>query len=104
MKIIFIVFALIVSGCSVTKEYAATGGSKADGIIKLSYEVSKYQVPQVNEQQGLTLARKKCNGWGYSDAEALGGVQRACNEPTLTSCANWIVTKEYQCIGGQEKK
>lgn len=101
--LLLVIIAIFNSGCAVTKEYSATGGSRSDGIMKLSYEVGQFQIPHVNEQQGLDLARKKCVGWGYSDAESLGGTTRACNEFGLSECRTWLITKEYQCLGSLEK-
>ena len=105
MKKIFLVLPLYltVASCAVTKEYASTGGSRADGIIKLSYEVTSFEAPYVNEQQGLNLARKKCAGWGYKDAESFGGFTRICNEQGINYCRQWLITKEYQCLGSLEK-
>jgi len=104
MKLLLVTFlTFFLFGCAVTKEYAATGGSRSDGIIKLSYEQRTFEVPNVNEQQGLNLARVKCKGWGYSDAESLGGITRTCNDSGLTQCHQWLITKEYQCLGSLEK-
>lgn len=105
MKILFlmVIAAVFSFGCSVTKEYSATGGSRSDGIMKLSYEFGQYEVPLTNEQQGLELARRKCKGWGYNDAESLGGITRNCNEVGLSQCKTWLITKEYQCLGSLEK-
>lgn len=105
MKIFFIVFfTFFIFGCAVTKEYAATGGSRSDGIVKLSYEVRQFEMPNVNEQQGLNIARVKCKGWGYNDAESFGGITRTCNDFSLTQqCRQWLITKEYQCLGSLEK-
>ena len=96
-------FTFLLLGCAVTKEYAATGGSRADGIIKLSYEQRRFEIPNINEQQGLNLARDRCKSWGYNDAQSFGGVIRTCNESGLSSCEQWLITKDYQCLGNLEK-
>ncbi|CAG1021990.1 hypothetical protein MTYM_01406 [Methylococcales bacterium] len=36
----------------VNKDFAATGGSRSDGVIKLSYEYKYNEEPIVNMQQG----------------------------------------------------
>ena len=94
---------MFISSCAVTREYAATGGSRSDGIVKLSYEVASYETAHVNEMQGLSLARRKCAGWAYKDAEPLGGTTRTCNVPGFGNCQSWLITKEYQCLGSLEK-
>ncbi len=92
--------AIMVGGCATTKEWAATGGSRADGTVRLSYEVSEFQIAVVNEEEGVALAAKRCKTWGYSGADAFGGTTQQCNLPgSLGGCARFLVTKEYQCTG-----
>jgi hypothetical protein len=91
---------IALTGCAVTKDWVVTGGSRADAIMKLSYEHSIYEAPQTDPQQALNLARSRCTAWGYSNAEAFGGETRVCNNPSSSGCNSWIVTREYQCLGG----
>ncbi|MFQ2903565.1 YecR family lipoprotein [Aeromonas caviae] len=94
--------ALLLSGCaSVQKDWAATGGSRADGVVRLSYEIGEFENVQVNEQQAISLAAQRCSTWGYTGAEAFGGVTRQCSETSALSgsCGRWMITKEYQCTG-----
>ena len=104
------IFILLVSlsvtvfaGCMkrVSKNWAATGGSRSDATVRMSYEHSLYEIPEVNEQEALNLARARCKSWGYQDAEAFGGVMKICNggRDGWGNCMNWLVTKEYQCLG-----
>ncbi|WP_421168003.1 YecR family lipoprotein, partial [Aeromonas dhakensis] len=80
--------------------WSATGGSKADGVIRLSYEFGQFEVPQVSEEQAILLAAKRCAVWGYTNAEAFGGITKQCNmSDGFGGCSSWIVTKEYQCTG-----
>ena len=89
--------ALALSGCATQKDWAATGGSKSDGTIKLSYEVGLFQVAEVSEAQAISLAKRRCSVWGYTGAEAFGGSTKACNQASGGSCNSWLITKEYQC-------
>lgn len=91
--------AVAVAGCTTVKEYAATGGSRADGTVRLSYEVGMFEQAVVDEEQGLRVARQRCATWGYSGAEAFGGVTRQCTSPSSSGCNVTLVTKEYQCTG-----
>jgi len=91
--------ALLLSGCAVEKNWVATGGSRSDGVVRLSFEVGEFEIPQLNEQQAVNLATQRCRTWGYRGAEAFGGVTRQCNQGSGRSCGQWIVTKEYQCTG-----
>lgn len=98
---IAVLAAITLAGCGTTaKLWSATGGSRADGVVRLSYEYSAMEVPELNESQGVALAIRRCQTWGYTGAEAFGGTTRACNMPGgLGGCAQFVVTKEYQCTG-----
>lgn len=96
---------LLLSGCATTKHWSATGGSRADGVVRLSYEHGEFEQPQLSEAEAVDLAIKRCKIWGYSGAEAFGGVTRQCNMfGGFGGCANWIVTKEYQCTTEQPQQ
>ena len=98
--LVLLVSFLLLSGCAVTKDWSATGGSRADGVVRLSYDVGEMEQAVLNEQQAVRLATLRCNKWGYSGAEAFGGVTRQCNSTGgFSDCSQWVVTKEYQCIG-----
>lgn len=92
--------ATLLTGCVTTKDWSATGGSRSDGVVRLSYEVGEFERPQLNEAQAVTLATQRCKTWGYTGAEAFGGVTRQCGQGGgFGSCSLWVVTKEYQCTG-----
>ena len=105
---LFLVFmtVMVAAGCArkVNKDWVATGGSRADATIELSYEYyPNTEMPILNEQQGLDLAIARCRSWGYRSAEAFGGAKSVCNAwmggfdgPT---CLQMLVTKQYQCLG-----
>lgn len=108
-KNILVIFCLIIGlvGCATTKEWSATGGSRADGTVVLSYEQGGFEQPILNESQGLALAAARCKNWGFTGAEAFGGVTRICIEHTsglfTSSCVTWKVDKKYQCTGTSDK-
>jgi len=91
--------SLVAVGCATQKTWSATGGSRADGTVRLSYEVGMFEVAEVDEAQATALAVQRCAVWGYSGAEAFGGVTRQCTQPGSGGCAVTLVTKEYQCTG-----
>jgi len=87
-------------GCAVQKDWVATGGSRADGTIRLSYEYGFLESPQVSESQAVSLAAQRCAVWGYDGAEAFGGTITNCNQPDgFGGCNRWLVTAEFQCLG-----
>lgn len=92
--------ALALSGCATSKSWSATGGSRADATVRLSYEYGAFEKPQTSEVEALNLAVSRCKTWGYTGAEAFGGVTQQCNMPGgMGGCQRWLVTKEFQCTG-----
>ena len=88
------------SGCAVAKTYVATGGSRADGTISLSYDYGPFERPEVSEAQGLAEAKQRCAVWGYSNADAFGGVMETCSlYDGFGRCGRRLITKNYQCTG-----
>ena len=90
---------VFIQGCTTQKTLIPTGGSRADGTVKLSFEHGMFEAPQVDQQQGLTVATQRCAAWGYTGAEPFGGVTKVCNNISSGSCNRWLVTVEYQCTG-----
>lgn len=90
---------LTVAACATAKTYSATGGSRSDGTVRLSYEVGMFEQAVVDEAQGINVARQRCATWGYTGAEAFGGVTNQCTQMGSSGCLVTLVTKEYQCTG-----
>ncbi|WP_407919345.1 YecR family lipoprotein [Croceicoccus estronivorus] len=77
---------------------SATGGSKADGVVEMSYEYGEFEEPVVNPQQGVEAATKRCKAWGYKTAEAFDGGINTCVIPGgLGGCSTMRTTVSYQC-------
>lgn len=100
IKFVAVVIVLtLISGCSVQRHWQATGGSKADGVVRLSYEVPTALKAIVDDQAGLQLAIKRCSSWGFKAAEPFGGETHNCIAPVgLGGCSTHAVTREYQCL------
>jgi hypothetical protein len=94
---IFVASCLVIIGCSTVTQMTATGGSRADGVVRLSFEVGMFDRIAIDESAALATARRRCGTWGYTDAEPFGGATRQCQAMTGYGCARWFVTKEYQC-------
>lgn len=94
----FITFALVVTlqGCAVQKELIPTGGSRADGTVKMSFETDIFEKPQIDTRQALDTAKKRCAAWGYTGVEAFGGAGKECLN---RDCNRWVVTYQFQCTG-----
>ncbi len=107
MRVTLIAAALAVSmsGCAVQKTLTPTGGSRSDGVVRLSYVLNMFEKPVVNYSQGLEAARQRCMAWGYSDAEAFGGATQQCQQFNgYGNCVSALVTLEYQCTGAETPK
>jgi hypothetical protein len=104
--VIAVAASVLLSGCASTKSWSATGGSRADATVRLSYEYGLFEKPQTNEQEAISLATSRCKTWGYTGAEAFGGVTQQCNMPGGMGggCQRWVVTKEFQCTGMGNKE
>jgi len=98
-KIIFVIISLSLSSCAVVKIPQATGGSKADGIIELSYQYGGFEIQEVKWDKALITAQKRCRAWGYKNAEAFGGTTSQCQAYNQYGCVRQFVTAKYQCLG-----
>lgn len=93
----------LLSGCvAVPKQWQPAGGSKADGVVKVAYEVLDVEVAETSEQQALEAATQSCKAWGYIGAQPFGLESKTCNiyygKPGSSSCKSWVVSKPYQCV------
>lgn len=98
MTLLLLGASLTLTACASAKIWQATGGSRSDGVVRLSYQYGLFERPQLSDD-GTSLAVQRCRVWGYSGAEAFGGVTEACNNSGPDGCNSWLVTKEFQCTG-----
>ena len=98
IKTVIPVTALILLvGCAVEKTPVATGGSKADASVVMSYNIGGFEQPTVNWDVAQVNARKRCRAWGYSKAEAFEGTNNICTAHNAYGCIAQTVNKTYQC-------
>jgi hypothetical protein len=91
------ILALDLWGCASTKQWSLSGGDRKSGVVRVSYEYPEFKQPSLNDAQALELAARRCNGWGYQDAEPIGGQIRQCSNKDDGNCDLWTVTRQYQC-------
>jgi len=91
------VLLLNVAGCATNKEWAVSGGNRADGVVRVSYEYPEFKQPTLKDEQALRIAANRCNGWGYDAAEPVAGQVRQCSNMDGSNCDLWKVTREYRC-------
>ncbi len=88
----------LLTSCSTNMEMKATGGSKSDGTVTLSFDHAAIMDPIIDEKKVLQTAKAKCNVWGFRNAKAFGGSTKKCLEEYKTGgCAGFRVKKVYQC-------
>jgi hypothetical protein len=95
-----LIFASLASlaACAVEKTPVPTGGSKSDGLVELSYQVGALEVPTVNWAAAQKSATKRCNSWGYRQADPFEGVKQQCvSSDIYGGCNMMTVTRVYQC-------
>lgn len=101
--IVAAVAAVTMSGCAVQKTLTPTGGSRSDGVVRLSYTLNMFEKPVVDYAQAAYAARQRCAAWGYSDAESFGGETQDCQQYNgYGNCVQALITVEYQCTGQPE--
>lgn len=99
-SILLLATAYTLFGCSVHKDYYATGGSRADGVVDGGYEYQSNEQPVADRNQAYQIARTKCGLWGYGDAEPFGRDVQSCELRTgFGQCATYRVSIKYQCLG-----
>lgn len=101
---VFTIVVILTSGCAVQKAWTPTGGSRSDGIIRMSYEYGALQVPTVDNAAGISAAVQRCKAWGYTGGEPFGSVTRTCVDGDRYGCNVFRITAEIQCTGQPEKR
>ena len=100
-RIILLAGVLVaVAGCATVSQMTATSGSRADGIVKLSFEYGMFDKVQIDQASALRTAQRRCATWGYTGAEPFGGITRQCQAASGYGCMRWFATVEYQCTSG----
>ena len=79
---------------------AATGGSRSDGTVKVSYDMGSGRVAgQIIGKKYTEIATERCAAWGYSGAEPFDGVTKTCVNGNGYGCNIYRVTSTFQCTG-----
>ncbi|MEO1494913.1 MAG: YecR family lipoprotein [Pseudomonadota bacterium] len=85
----------------------AVSGSKADGIVKLAYDVKLNEQYAVDQNAGNANALRRCQAWGYTRVEPFAGERKECttqgagiwvNGAPVGACAVTTHTRDYQCL------
>lgn len=107
MKIKMLAVAVAVvslSGCVATNseppKWQAVSGDKGAGTVQLGFFGSEMWGASVKYpiDDGKTEAVKRCERWGYTDAEPFGLEMKQCQTMTDYGCSQMLVSREWQCI------
>lgn len=103
LLVFFICISLV--GCTKTiKTLKATGGSRADGVVELSYGVGAFENPEILWDKAIEIATEACQGWGYEIAKPFGGSSSDCQVQGDfgSGCVYFLITYKYQCISSRK--
>ncbi|QZD68940.1 MULTISPECIES: YecR family lipoprotein [unclassified Pseudomonas] len=89
--------AVVLTGCATPKQWEATGGSKTDGVVQVSYELGQFESGQTSAAQGLATAEARCKVWGYKSAEVSGSEKNICRTMGQYNCLQTTITQDYLC-------
>lgn len=98
---------LAMTGCAkpVMKQWQAAGGSRADATVEVGFiYYPEREKPEASDQQAYQEAVKRCQAWGYADAEPFGLVNDKCEQMNFVPfagmvCSKRMVTRQFQCLG-----
>lgn len=89
---------LTLSACAVVKVPVATGGSKSDGIVTMSYQYGSMEIPEIDWVAVDASALTSCKSWNYTKATAFGGSTSRCTSYSINyGCTTTQVDIKYQC-------
>lgn len=104
MRVMVGLLALAAAGCASVKVPQPTGGSRADGVVELSYEFGMFEDPQVDMSAAGKSAAARCAAWGYENAEAFGGTESRCQRTdAYGGCVRTFATIRFQCTNTGER-
>jgi len=98
IKYILISTVFLVAGCTVSKQFIASGGDRSAGTITLSLTYGMMQKVKTDPEATYQEALSRCAAWGYSDAEPFGFVETKCIQHDGTYCLKYMMSIDYQCI------
>ena len=105
---LLIALSTMLFACANTEklEWAAVGGSKADGTVILGIDVPaivgvRETTVEWDPAQANSETDRRCRNWGYSGAEAFRGklpVQKTCYAQGISPCWSKSYRINYQCL------
>jgi hypothetical protein len=92
---------LVLAACASAPRWNPDNSSRTLAVARVSYEYGSANEPKLSDAQAFELAQSRCNAWGYPSAEMIPGELQDCSIEAEGACAQWKVTREYQCSAGR---
>ena len=90
---------LLLTACTVKRTPMPVSGSKADGTVKLAYNIGGFSKAKINWNSARRKALTRCESWGYKGVQKFGGVQVNCLARNgYGACMKQRNTITYQCM------
>jgi hypothetical protein len=89
----------LLAGCATSKQWSAVSGSRSDGVVRLAFDYGMFEKPVLETDQGVQVATRRCQAWGYTGAEPFGGTMQQCIARNQHGCTAWRVFADFQCAG-----
>ncbi|MEM7000891.1 MAG: YecR family lipoprotein [Pseudomonadota bacterium] len=100
-KLVALSAVLVLSACTVPMTPQAVSGDRGAGTVTMAYSYGLYTRPEVDWEAADAEALRRCQAWGYTEAEPFGGQVTTCNARNgYGSCLDNFVQRQYQCTGG----
>ena len=100
IAIIAFMLAALAACAETVKVPQATGGSRADASVVLSYQVGVFENVRPDWAAAQTTAARRCEAWGYTQADPFEGTQIRCEQTDIYgTCLLQTVSRTYQCLG-----
>lgn len=91
--------ALFASGCTTVKIPQASGGSRSDGVVEMSFDYALFERLDIQWDKAQAEAVYRCKLWGYKNAQRFKGVETSCQDYSPDfGCVSSIAKIKYQCI------
>ena len=99
MRVLLMILLLSLTACATTQKWSPAGGSREQGLVRVSYEYAEFHQPDMSDAEAQAIALNRCNTWGYKEVEPIAGQLRQCSNMEDGNCNLWTVTREFQCKG-----
>lgn len=98
-EITAVALCLVLGACTTNVTPLATGGSRADGTVVVSYQYGMFEQPVVDWSKATNSAIARCKAWGYRKATPFEGAENKCLAFNgYGNCVQTQVNTTFQCV------